>query len=202
MKTEPVHSPLIQFLQSTFLGGVLVILPIGLAAMLVMKIVDVLRGVLDPITSHLPDRLRFPTLIASALLFLACFFAGLLARTRAGRACGSFIERAILGHIPGYAMVRAFVHSLGNIEESDSLKPALVEIEDALVPAFVVEVHADNRCTVFVPSAPTPAVGAIYIMAMARVHLLDISMLKTMKCVSRWGAGSEELLKAMRDGRR
>lgn len=76
--------------------------------------------------------------------------------------------------------------------------PALVEIEDALVPAFVVEENFDGRYTVFVPAAPNPASGAIYIMDKTRVHLLNISVLKTAKCVSEWGVGSEALSKAMR----
>jgi uncharacterized membrane protein len=94
--------------------------------------------------------------------------------------------------------VRSFVRRLGNIEESDLFAPALVEIEDALVPAFVVEENLDGRYTVFVPAAPNPASGAVYIMDRTRVHLLDISVLRTAKCVSEWGVGSEELLKAMR----
>ena len=67
-----------------------------------------------------------------------------------------------------------------------------------LVPAFVVEKHADGRYTVFVPSAPTPAVGAIYIIPKERVHFVDAPFLTAVKCVSSWGAGSAELLKAMR----
>ena len=39
-------------------------------------------------------------------------------------------------------------------------KPALVEIEEALVPAFIIEELEDQRVTVFVPSVPTPFAGA------------------------------------------
>lgn len=44
-------------------------------------------------------------------------------------------------------MVRSFVRRLGNIEEGDLFAPVLVEIEDALVPAFVVEENCDGRYT-------------------------------------------------------
>ena len=43
-------------------------------------------------------------------------------------------------------------------------KSALVGIEDALVPAFIIEEFEDGRCTVFVPSIPTPLAGAVYIL--------------------------------------
>jgi hypothetical protein len=110
----------------------------------------------------------------------------------------SFFESAILNRIPGYAMLRSFTRRIGNIEESEKFAPAFAEIEDALVPAFVVEQHEDGRYTVFVPSAPTPGVGTIYIIAKDRVHLVDAPFLKTVKCISRFGAGSRELLQAMR----
>jgi uncharacterized membrane protein len=98
-------------------------------------------------------------------------------------------------------MVRSLTRRIGNVEESEKFAPALVQLEGTLVPAFVVEEHVDGRYTVFVPSAPTPAVGAIYIMTKERVHLVDVPFLKAVKCVSRWGVGSAELLQAMRGDR-
>jgi uncharacterized membrane protein len=190
--------PLGEFVKSTLIGGLLVILPLGLMTILFMKVVGILKHLIAPIVSRLPDHLRFHNLIAVVLLLLACLFAGLLARMRAGQRAGNIFERAILNHIPGYALVRSIVRRIGNVEESDKFAPALAEIEDALAPAFVVEEHADGRYTVFVPAAPTPGVGAIYIMPRDRVHLLDAPFLRTVTCVSRWGEGSAELLKAMR----
>jgi uncharacterized membrane protein len=151
-----------------------------------------------PLVERLPHHFRFPTLIASLLLFLACLVAGLLAQTRAGRVAGTSLEGAILNRIPGYSMVRSITRRIGNVDETERFAPALAEMEDALVPAFVVEEHADGRYTVFVPSAPTPGVGAIYIIARERVHMVDLPFLKTVMCVSSWGVGCVELLKSMR----
>lgn len=95
-------------------------------------------------------------------------------------------------------MMRVSPAALGDVEESETFAPALVGLENSLVPTFVVEEHADGRCTVFVHSAPTPGIGAIYTMAKEREHWVDATLLKAMKCISRWGAGSAELLKAMR----
>jgi uncharacterized membrane protein len=76
-------------------------------------------------------------------------------------------------------------------------KPALVEIEDALVPAFIIEVFDDGRYTIFVPSVPTPLAGAIYILEPSRVHPLDVSFTDTFKVISKWGAGAKDLVAAM-----
>jgi uncharacterized membrane protein len=193
--------PVIGFITSTLIGGLLVVLPVGLVAIVVTKVVDVLRHALTPITEHLSSHRHFPTAIAALLLVVACFAAGLVARTRAGRSAGSLFERTLLNHIPGYSMLRSFARRLGDVEDSERFAPAMAEIEDALVPAFLVEDHADGRSTVFVPSAPTPTMGQIYIMANERIHLLDAPFLKTAKCVSRWGVGAAELLKSMRVAR-
>jgi uncharacterized membrane protein len=190
--------PLTEFIKSTLIGGLLVILPLGLVAMIVMKIVGMLKPVVAPIDASLPRGIHFPNVIASALLLLACFVTGLLAQTRRGQDSLSFFERTILNRIPGYSILRSFTRRIGNVEESEQFAPAFAEIEHALVPAFVVEKHADGRYTVFVPSAPTPGVGDIYILTKDRVHLVDAPFLKAVKCISRFGAGSGELLQAMR----
>jgi len=41
---------------------------------------------------------------------------------------------------------------LAGDKEEQSYQPALVEIEDALVPAFIIEKHTDGQLTVFVSS--------------------------------------------------
>jgi uncharacterized membrane protein len=80
--------------------------------------------------------------------------------------------------------------------------PALVEIEDALVPAFIIEQLPGDRFTVFVPSVPTPLAGAVYILDRARVHAVDVSFTDAIKVVSHWGQGSGELIRAARQAAR
>jgi uncharacterized membrane protein len=81
-------------------------------------------------------------------------------------------------------------------------KPALAEIEDALVPAFIIEEFEDGRYTIFVPSSPSPFTGAVYILGRERVHLLDASLAQTVQVVSRWGSGSRDLVAAMKPSTR
>jgi uncharacterized membrane protein len=65
------------------------------------------------------------------------------------------------------------------------------------VPGFFVEQHTNDRCTVFVPSVPTPMAGALYIIATSRVHRLNLPAIKVMQCISKWGSGSDELVAAL-----
>jgi uncharacterized membrane protein len=183
-----------EFTKATLIGGLVVILPLGLLGLGAEKVIEIIRPLANSIAGWLPRWFQFPDIVALMLLLLSCFVAGLLAETRAG----NFFERVILRRIPGFSIVRSFTRRIGNIEESEKFTPALAVLEDALVPAFVVEKHSDGRYTVFVPSAPTPGVGAIYILAGERVHLLDVSLLTAIKCITSWGEGSHELLQAMR----
>jgi hypothetical protein len=74
------------------------------------------------------------------------------------------MERSILQKIPGYEVIRSMTRQLAGQGQESSWQPALAEIEDALVPAFIVEDLDDGRFTVFVPSSPAPLAGAIYIL--------------------------------------
>lgn len=51
-------------------------------------------------------------------------------------------------------------------------------MKKALVPAFIIEKHADGQFTVFVSSSPTPMAGTSYILQPERVHLVDVPLRK------------------------
>jgi uncharacterized membrane protein len=189
-----------QFIKDTFIGGLLVVLPFGILAIIVIETAKLLLPVVEPVVDELPKGILLPKASLAALLVLLffCFILGLLARTRAGQGIGNFFERAFLHRVPGYGQLRSFTRRIGDLEEGETFAPALAEVEDALVPAFVVEGLADGYYTVFVPSAPTPGVGTIYLMAEDRVHLVDIPFLEAVRCISSWGVGSQKLLRAVR----
>ncbi len=187
------------FVRSALIDGLLVLLPFVVVAVIVMKTVEIIKPLTAPLVESLPARLHFHRLFAFLLFLFISFMLGLFARTRTAQDIGIYFENKILGHIPGYSILRSFTRRIGDTEESAKFAPAFAEIEDALVPAFIVEEHSDSFYTIFIPSAPTPAVGSIYIIAKHRVHLVDVPFLKAVKCVSGWGNGSAELIKAMRE---
>jgi hypothetical protein len=106
---------------------------------------------------------------------------GFAVRTAIGRAIGERLERSFFKRIPGYALLRILTQRLAGASVETTWQPALVEIEDALVPGFIIETLDDGRDTVFVPSVPTPLAGAVYVLAGDRVlrpqdgqELLDV----------------------------
>jgi uncharacterized membrane protein len=108
------------------------------------------------------------------------------------------MEKLFFERLPGYGLLRGLTQRLAGDSQDAPWAPALVEIEEALVPGFIIEELKDGRVTVFVPSVPTPLAGAVYIIARERVHALDIPFTEAIKSISRWGSGSKDLVAAMR----
>jgi uncharacterized membrane protein len=187
-----------EFVANAVVGGVLVLLPVYLAVLLLLKGMQSVSGLLRPISALLPDWVPAQNFLSVLAVLIACFVVGAAVRTRAGRVVRERIEISLFGRLPGYALFRGMTQRLAGKSEENVWKPALAEIEDALVPAFIVEELDDGRFTVFVPSVPTPFAGAVYILSRDRVHPIDIPFTQAIRAVSRWGSGSKDLVAAMR----
>ena len=187
-----------EFVTNAVVGGVLVLLPIYLAVLVLLKGMQSVVGLVRPISGLLPDWLPGEDFLSLLVVLITCFLVGAAVRTRAGRVARERMEMSFFGRLPGYALFRSLTQRLAGKSDENVWQPALAEIEDALVPAFIVEELDDGRFTVFVPSVPTPFAGAVYILNRERVHMIDIPFTEAVKSVSRWGAGSKDLVAAMR----
>ena len=154
-------------------------------------------AVVRPCAMVLPAWFPAAHMLSLLLVLLVCFLLGAAVRTPIGRALRGRIETALVDRLPAYALVRSLTHRLAGEGEEHVWQPALAVIEEALVPAFIIEELADRRYTVFVPSVPTPFAGAVYILNRDRVHPLDVPFTQALRSVSRWGAGAKDLVAAM-----
>lgn len=188
---------LAEFTKTTLIGGLLIILPIYVAVLLLAKAVKGLLGLLAPVTAQLPAGVEFRQIIAILLLIAVCFVVGLIVRTGPGLRAKNAFEQAVLEKLPGYTFLRGLAKRLTGSSEERTLQPALVEIEDALCPAFIVEELGDGSYTVLVPSAPTPMAGSIYILPRERVHPVNIPFTKAIGVFSKWGTGAGQFVQAM-----
>ena len=188
------------FALKAIVSGLLVVVPVYLAALLVLKVLQSLAGLVQPIAGLLPDWLPAGgKLLALLLLLTFCFLIGAALRTPTGRAVRERMESAVFEKIPGYSLFRALTRQVAGVSYGNVWKPCLAEIEEALVPAFIIEeLDDDGGYTVFVPSVPTPLAGAVYILTRERVHPLDVPFAQAIKAVARWGSGSKELVAAMK----
>lgn len=190
----------IESLTSTLGAGLLVIVPIYLCVLLLLKAMQSLGALVRPVSRLIPAWLPAEGLLSLLLVLFVCLVVGFLMRTWGGRALRDWLEHALLEKLPGYTLFRSLTLRVAGKTDEVAWKPALAEIEEALVPAFIIEELSDGRYTVFVPSVPTPLAGAVYVLTRERVHPVNISFTQAIRAVSRWGAGCSAFVAAMEDG--
>jgi uncharacterized membrane protein len=188
---------LAEFMKTTLIGGILIVLPIYVSLLLLAKVASGLLALVKPITAAVPASVEFRQIFAILVLAVICFVAGLIARTGPGLRVKNAFEQAVLEKLPGYALVRGLAGRIAGRADEQAFAPALVEIEDALVPALIIEELVDGSYTVLVPSVPTPMAGALYILPRERVHPVDVPFTSALKVFSKWGAGAGEFVLAM-----
>lgn len=186
-----------EFVVNSVIQGILIVLPVYFTVLLLLKITKSLARLVRPLDHLLPAWIPFEAIASFLLLLLLCFFIGIILRTRIGQATRTRIENRLLEKIPGYTLFRSLAHQLAGDNLESTWRPALAEIEQALVPAFIIEELDDGRFTVFTPSVPTPMTGAVYILSAERVHPLNVPFPQALRVVTRWGAGSKNLVAAM-----
>lgn len=134
-------------------------------------------------------------LFAALCLAGTFLLTGMLAGTAIARRFGSWIERNLLQRFPPYSVIRTLADRLSGSDAPTQLQPALLSVSpEVQTLVAIVEEFADGRLTVFVPLAPTTAVGHLLIVAPGRVERLDVSMASALGWVMNWGTGTEELL--------
>jgi uncharacterized membrane protein len=187
------------FVKTTIVGGVLCLVPIAIVVVVLGKVHAVISEMLSPLVQALELRdiggIAASRLIAIVVLLLACFVAGLFARTSLAQNFIAWLEGAILSNLPGYSMVSAIGgQATGHSRAGAELKPVLARIEDAWQLAMLVEQVDAEHAAVFVPGAPDPHSGSVYLLTNDRLKPVDISTHDAMKCIKGLGLGARELL--------
>src|SRR5262245_17727698 len=183
-----------KFIVSSLLAGLVILAPIYLSILLLLKVAQAFASLVRPIARLLPEWFPAEHVLSILVVLTVCFLIGVAVRTPAGKAARERVEKSLSERIPGYALFRSLTQQLAGSSQDQVWKPALAEIEEALVPAFIIEEFADGRFTVFVPAAPTPLTGSIYVLTPDRVHPVDAPFKDTVKSLSRWGAGLKDVV--------
>ena len=177
--------------------GLLIVVPVYLAIILLLKGMKSVAKLVQPFTALLPDWVPAEELLSLLLVLAICAAIGATVGTRIGRGARNWLERTVFERIPGYGVIRSLTHQMAGKSRENTWTAALVEIEDALVPGFIIEEFDDGRYTVFVPSIPTPFAGAVYVLDRQRVHPVDVPFTDAIRVISRWGSGAKNLVAAM-----
>ena len=134
-------------------------------------------------------------LIAVALIILACFVAGLAARTVSASKLVEFLENRVLSHIPAYAFVKGLSSSIAGAEEGGNMTPVLARLDDYSQIAFEIERIEDGTVVVYLPGAPNPWSGSVCVMTEDRIQPIDATMISAAQNIRHLGRGSGEILR-------
>ena len=187
----------INFIKTTALGGLLVIVPIAIILFVLGQLFLGLYGLSRELMALLQldvDDAMIVFGIAALALVALCFFTGLIVRTRLGNAIKRWFNRHIARRIPMYNAIASLTRRFAGV---DGMKFAPVEVDlygsETRALGFLIETLPDNRCTVFVPTAPVATVGNIYVVSRDRAKRIDASMADALAVVTQWGVDSRQL---------
>jgi uncharacterized membrane protein len=185
-------------LRDLLVDGMLLALPLGVAAYLLYSVFVQLKKLLVPIAHLLPAghffRVAAVEIAAILALLLALVALGAFARSALGRRVGKSLEKVLMSKFPGYQMIRSMAVDFTGSEDRSDLRPALVTFDDNTVLGFIVEESAaDDRLTIFIPGAPASGSGNVVLVSRERVRLLDVPTSSAMKSLRLRGLGLRQL---------
>jgi len=186
------------FLKTTLIGGLVFLVPIIVVVAILGKAHRLMAALAAPLAAWIPidaiGGVALANLLAVAAIVVLCFAAGLVARSSTAVRAVQSLESGFLTSIPGYGFIKGMTEGLAGREGSEALKPVLAKFDDASQVAFEIERNPDGRVVVYVPGAPDPWSGAVFVMTADRVEPLEASMHAAVKNIRTLGRGTSRLL--------
>lgn len=184
------------FLRTTFIGGLVALLPISLVILLFRWIIGLIEKHIGPLIDLVTDtdsRLYTFGLYVTAIIaiFMIFFSIGLIIKTRWGKFLNHQLEQKYLNKIPGYKIARETVSQFFGKNRSFFKEVVIVDLfgSGTLMTGFITDNQGDI-ITVFVPTGPNPTSGNIYHLPKDKVLLTNATVETGMKSIISCGAGS------------
>lgn len=187
------------FFRTTFIGGLVALLPISLVIILFRWIINLIERYLGPLINliAIPDS-KFYTfglyVLAIIAIFMIFFSIGLVIKTRWGRFLNHKLEQNYLIKIPGYKIARDTVAQFFGKNKSFFKEVVIVDLFNSgtLMTGFITD-DQEGIITVFVPTGPNPTSGNIYHVPRDKVLRTSAPVDVGMKSIISCGAGSSEV---------
>lgn len=188
---------IIEFIKTTAIGGFLVIVPIAVILFVMAQLFYGLYALAGDVTSTLGieiDDALIMMMIAALVLVAICFVTGLVVQTQLGAALKRWFAAKVGRRIPMFNAISNIAKRFVGVEGTHF---APIEIDlydsDARAIGFLIEALPDNRCAVFVPSAPVATVGNVLIVARNKVTPIEASMADAVTVITQWGVDARDL---------
>lgn len=170
----------VTFLKSTFLGGLLFLIPFGILLLVLQEVIGFLTLVTTPLASQFPKSDYFAiglsTLIAWGVLIVLCFLTGLAARNAAVAGVSSKTDKFMSGMIPGYGMIRTrLAAALDNEAIAESRQVVTLEVGGLKRWAILIEEDpTEGQALVYLPNTPNVDVGTVGAVPLEKITKVDV----------------------------
>jgi uncharacterized membrane protein len=185
-----------ELLKTTFIGGMLFLLPVAFVVFILSYALRLVKNVADPIANILHLNIGAATTLSVVTLVLISFAAGFVARTTVGTRITGWSDN-FLGRLPYYQLVKGMAEGVARIESASSLEPVLVGTGDGWQMGYLLEHLENDWVTVFLPQAPTAMSGNVMYIPRNLVRPLGITMVQAMSLVKAIGVGSRVALRGV-----
>jgi len=187
------------FVKTMVIGGVLFFIPLIILIVILQKAFQIAAVLVMPIIKLLNVTHIFgigvEIIVAIAIILFILYLGGLISKTSRAKKAVKKIEDALLSKVPGYDMIKNMGESFVGFEGNTSISTVLARIEDAWQYGFLIEEIEGEQYAVYVPGAPNPMSGSVYILEKTRIKKTNIPLQAVMKSLRGLGIGSNELLK-------
>ena len=188
-----------KFFWTTFIGGLVVLLPITLFILITKLVLDFARNVVKPLTQVIEIKSisneYLIDLIAIVLILAFCFFVGLFVQTQFGKGFFNYIDRILFDRLPFYGTIKTTVQQFTGTKKIPFSDVIMVDVfgNDTRMIGFVSDEHENGNLTLFVPTGPNPTNGFIFHVKKEQVEYLDLKPDEAMRTIIGVGAGASSL---------
>src|SRR5210317_945789 len=102
-----------EFVKSTVLGGLLVILPLAIFFFAFTWVFGLVQSAISPLTTIIMQKSPLQGIVVDilvvALLIIVCFTVGAIVRTKLGKWLYLFVESNVFLRVPGYSLIKETV---------------------------------------------------------------------------------------------
>ena len=182
-----------------FLEGFKVIIPLFLAVFVFQKLFELFSGLLKPIIEILPETSYFGHILdlRAVLIFLIIVFLfGLFGRSDAGKYYLRKLTSYVMRIVPGYSVFDNLIRAESKRKDKKNSSVVFATLDDAWIMGIIIEEKNDEgHILVYIPSAPIPTGGSLYMFTEEQIKRVDITVNEAMKFIWHLGKDSDKILK-------
>jgi len=193
-----------RFFRTTFIGGLVALLPITLVIIFFRWIIGLIERTIGPLIDLIIETdsqlyilgLYITAIVAIIMIF---FSIGLIIKTSWGKFLNHQLEEKYLNKIPGYKIARETVGQFFGKNRSFFKEVVIVDLFNSgtLMTGFITDDQGEI-ITVFVPTGPNPTSGNIYHLPREKVLRTNATVESGMKSIISCGAGSSNVFSVIK----